>query len=152
MSYVVVARAPIAEIEAVRRRMGWRFRWVSSFGSDFNYDFHVSFTKDELAKGEAYYNYRREAVSLEDLSGRSVFYKDLNGDIFHTYSSFGRGGEDIHAAYRFSTLHPRGVMRRDRTEICTTGSGTMTVTMTSFRIGPGRHLVARRSVRQAFME
>jgi predicted dithiol-disulfide oxidoreductase (DUF899 family) len=108
VSYVVVARAPIAEIEAVRQRMGWRFKWVSSFSSDFNYDFHVSFTKDELAKGEAYYNYQTGAASLEDLSGRSVFYKDANGDIFHTYSSFGRGGEDLHAAYRYLDITPKG--------------------------------------------
>src|SRR5271166_27188 len=108
VTFVVVSRAPLAEIEAVRQRMGWRFKWVSSSGSDFNYDFHVSFKKDELAKGEVYYNYQTGAVSLEDLSGRSVFYKDANGDIFHTYSSFGRGGEDLHAAYRYLDITPKG--------------------------------------------
>jgi predicted dithiol-disulfide oxidoreductase (DUF899 family) len=108
VSYVVVARAPITEIEAVRQRMGWRFRWVSSFGSDFNYDFGVSFTKDQIARGEAFYNYEMGAVAMEDLSGRSVFYKDGNGDVFHTYSSFGRGGEDIHAAYRYLDITPKG--------------------------------------------
>jgi predicted dithiol-disulfide oxidoreductase (DUF899 family) len=108
VSYVAVARAPIAEIEAVKRRMGWRFRWVSSFGSDFNYDFNVSFTKDQLATGRAFYNYTVGPAPLEDLSGRSVFYKDVNGDIFHTYSSFGRGGEDLHAAYRYLDITPKG--------------------------------------------
>jgi predicted dithiol-disulfide oxidoreductase (DUF899 family) len=85
VTYVVVARAPIAEIEAVRQRMGWRFKWVSSFGSDFNYDFQVSFTKENLAEGEAYYNYQKGTASLEDLSGRSVFCRNANGDIYHTY-------------------------------------------------------------------
>lgn len=108
LSYVVVARAPIAEIEAVKKRMGWRFKWVSSYGSDFNYDFHVSFRKQDLARGEAYYNYAMRPVPLEDLSGRSVFYKDAKGDIFHTYSSFGRGGEDILGAYRLLDITPKG--------------------------------------------
>ena len=108
LSYVVVARAPIAEIEAVKKRMGWHFKWVSSYGSDFNYDFHVSFRKEELAKGEVYYNYAMRPVPLEDLSGRSVFYKDAKGDIFHTYSSFGRGGEDILGAYRLLDITPKG--------------------------------------------
>jgi predicted dithiol-disulfide oxidoreductase (DUF899 family) len=108
VSYVAVARAPLADIEAVKRRMGWRFRWVSSFGSDFNYDFHVSFTKDQIARGETFYNYHAGAVPLEDLSGRSVFFKDVNGDIFHTYSSFGRGGEDFHTAYRYLDIVPKG--------------------------------------------
>jgi predicted dithiol-disulfide oxidoreductase (DUF899 family) len=108
VSYVAVARAPIAEIEAVRQRMGWRFRWVSSFGSDFNYDFNVSFTEDQVATGEAMYNYNTGPVPLEDLSGRSVFYRDTNGDIFHTYSSFGRGGEDLHVIYRYLDITPKG--------------------------------------------
>ncbi len=108
VSYVVVARAPYAEIEAVKQRMGWRFKWVSSFGSDFNYDFHVSFMKEQMAKGEAHYNYRKGSVPMEDLSGRSVFYKDSDGSIFHTYSSFGRGGEDMHGAYRLLDITPKG--------------------------------------------
>ena len=69
VSYVAVARAPLTEIEAFKRRMGWRFRWVSSFGSDFNYDFNVSFTPNQIASGEAFYNYRTGPVPLEDLSG-----------------------------------------------------------------------------------
>jgi len=108
VTYVAVARAPLAEIEAVKQRMGWRFKWVSSFGSDFNYDFHVSFTQDEIAKGAAYYNYRIGSVPLEDLSGRSVFYKDANGDVFHTYSSYGRGGDLMLGTYNILDLMPKG--------------------------------------------
>src|SRR3954454_4086151 len=93
VSYAVVSRAPLAKIEAFKQRMGWRVKWVSSYGSDFNYDFHVSFTEQEIAKGEAYYNYEVRNVGIDELSGRSVFYKDAAGDIFHTYSSYGRGGE-----------------------------------------------------------
>jgi predicted dithiol-disulfide oxidoreductase (DUF899 family) len=108
VTYVAVARAPLAEIETVKKRMGWRFAWVSSFASDFNYDFHVSFTKAQIAKGEAFYNYQAGTVPLEELSGRSVFCKDANGEIFHTYSSFGRGGEDVLGAYRYFDLTPKG--------------------------------------------
>src|SRR5437588_12189142 len=83
VSYVVVSRAPLPEIEAFKNRMGWRFKWVSSYRSDFNYDFHVSFKDDEIGKGEAYYNYKTRKVGIDELSGRSVFYKDANGEIFH---------------------------------------------------------------------
>src|ERR1041384_4551221 len=92
VSYVAVARAPINEIEAFKKRMGWHFRWVSSFHSDFNYDFNASFTPEQIANGDAFYNYRAGPVPLEDLSGLSVFYKDKDSAIYHTYSSFGRGG------------------------------------------------------------
>jgi predicted dithiol-disulfide oxidoreductase (DUF899 family) len=108
VTYVAVARAPLAEIETVKKRMGWRFAWVSSLASDFNYDFHVSFTKAQIAKGEAFYNYQAGTVPLEELSGRSVFCKDANSEIFHTYSSFGRGGEDVLGAYRYFDLTPKG--------------------------------------------
>jgi len=108
VSYVAVARAPLVEIEAFKRRMGWHFRWVSSFGSDFNYDFNVSFTPEQLAKGEAFYNYRTGPLPLEDLSGLSVFYKDAGGDIFHTYSSFGRGTEERLGTYAFLDITPKG--------------------------------------------
>jgi predicted dithiol-disulfide oxidoreductase (DUF899 family) len=108
VSYVAVARAPFAEIEAVKRRMGWRFKWVSSYGSPFNYDFNVSFTPEEIAAGRAYYNYREGPVPLEDLSGRSVFYQDENGAIFHTYSSFARGGDLLLGTYNILDLTPKG--------------------------------------------
>jgi predicted dithiol-disulfide oxidoreductase (DUF899 family) len=108
VSYVAVSRAPIAEIEAVRRRMGWRFRWVSSFGSDFNYDFNASFTKEQIANGTAYYNYEFGSAPFEEMSGRSVFFKDASGAVFHTYSSWGRGGEHVLGAYRYLDLTPKG--------------------------------------------
>ena len=111
VTYAVVARAPIKEIEAVRKRMGWRFRWVSSYHSDFNYDFHVSFTREEVASGRALYNYGKApewAAELKDLSGDSVFYKDEAGQIFHTYSTFGRGGEEFLGIYRILDAMPKG--------------------------------------------
>ena len=109
VSFVAVARAPIGEIEAYRKRMGWRFRWVSSFGGDFNYDFHASFTPEQLAAGTAFYNYRIEPqMPLEDLSGFSVFFQDDRGRIFHTYSAFGRGAEEVLTTYMFLDLTPRG--------------------------------------------
>jgi predicted dithiol-disulfide oxidoreductase (DUF899 family) len=87
VTYVAVSRAPLAKIEAFKKRMGWRFKWVSSYGSDFNFDYHVSFTKEEVAQGKVDYNYRLIDASIDELSGISVFYKDKAGDIFHTYSS-----------------------------------------------------------------
>jgi predicted dithiol-disulfide oxidoreductase (DUF899 family) len=94
-----VARAPLDEIEAFKSRMGWQFRWVSSFGSDFNYDFDVSFTPEQIKTGKAFYNYRDGTVPLEDLSGISIFYKNDKGEIFHTYSAFGRGAEEVAGSY-----------------------------------------------------
>jgi hypothetical protein len=104
VSYVAVARAPIGEIEAVRKRNGWIFPWVSSYESDFNYDFNVSFTRDQVASGQALYNFQQApdwAGGLEDLSGDSVFYKDDSGQVLHTYSTFGRGGEQFLGIYGF---------------------------------------------------
>jgi predicted dithiol-disulfide oxidoreductase (DUF899 family) len=109
VSLVVVSRAPIAEIEAFRRRMGWQFRWVSSIGNDFNYDFHVSFTKEEVAREEAFYNFEnRKLQGGEEAPGLSVFYKDANGDIFHTYSAFARGDEEIVSSYMVLDMTPKG--------------------------------------------
>ena len=108
VSYVLVSRAPLAKIEAFRQRMGWRFRWVSSYGSDFNYDFHVSFTPEQVAGGKAYYNYELRDVGIDELSGRSVFYRDEAGDIFHTYSSYARGGELFLGSYAVLDITPKG--------------------------------------------
>jgi predicted dithiol-disulfide oxidoreductase (DUF899 family) len=108
VSYVVVSRAPLPEIEAFKKRMGWRFKWVSSYGSDFNYDFHVSFKPEEIETGEVYYNYEMRKVEIEELSGRSVFYKDANGDVFHTYSSYARGGDLMLGTYNILDLMPKG--------------------------------------------
>jgi predicted dithiol-disulfide oxidoreductase (DUF899 family) len=108
VSYVAVARAPIDEIEAVRKRMDWHFPWVSSYHSDFNYDFHVSFKPDEMAAGTAVYNFKQGNPGMEDLSGDSVFYKDKTGQVFHTYSVFGRGAEMFLGIYPFFEVMPGG--------------------------------------------
>jgi predicted dithiol-disulfide oxidoreductase (DUF899 family) len=108
VSYVAVARAPLSEIEGFKKRMGWHFRWVSSYGSDFNYDFHVSFTPEEVAKGEAYYNYKVQNPGIDELSGNSVFYRNEAGEIFHTYSAFGRGAEEVLGTYMLLDLTPKG--------------------------------------------
>ena len=111
ITYAVVARAPIEEIEVVRKRMGWKFRWVSSYHSDFNYDFNVSFTPEQIASGRALYNFQQApdwAAGLEDLSGDSVFFKDKSGQIFLTYATFGRGGEEFLGAYRILDVMPEG--------------------------------------------
>jgi len=108
VALAVVSRAPLTEIEAFKKRMGWSFKWVSSFGSDFNYDYHVSFTKDELAQGEVYYNYGREKFGGEEAPGLSVFTKDATGDVFHTYSSYARGLDILVGAYNFLDLAPKG--------------------------------------------
>ncbi len=109
VTYIAVARAPLAKLEAYRKQMGWRFKMVSSFGSDFNYDFHVSFTKDELAKGKVYYNFEMtDAPTIEDLPGGSVFYRDADGTIYHTYSDYGRGGEEVLSAYMLLDTTPKG--------------------------------------------
>ena len=108
VSYVAVSRAPFAEIEAFRRRMGWPIRWVSSAGSDFNLDFHVSFDKDAIATRDVYYNYDLRRVGIEELSGRSVFYRNAAGEVFHTYSSYGRGGEEQLGSYACLDITPKG--------------------------------------------
>jgi predicted dithiol-disulfide oxidoreductase (DUF899 family) len=111
VTYAAVARAPIQEIEAVRKRMGWRFPWVSSYHSDFNYDFNVSFRPEQVASGHALYNFQQApewAAGLEDLSGDSVFYKDESGQIFHTYSTYGRGGEQFLGIYGYLDVMPKG--------------------------------------------
>ncbi len=108
VAYVAVARAPIDEIEAIRQRMDWKFRWVSSYGSPFNYDFDVSFTPEEMAAERAFYNFRFGNPGLEDMSGNSVFHKDEAGNIHLTYSSFGRGSEDFLGIYRYFDVVPRG--------------------------------------------
>lgn len=108
VNYVSVARAPIQEIEAFKRRMGWQFEWVSSQNSDFNFDFFVSFTPEQVKKGEVYYNYETKPIPMEELSGLSVFYKDETGQIFHTYSVYARGAEETLSSYMLLDLTPKG--------------------------------------------
>ena len=107
VSLVVVSRAPIAEIEAFKKRMGWKFKWVSSFGSDFNHDYQVSATPDEVASGEVYYNYAMTTFPSEERPGLSAFIKEGN-EIFHTYSSYGRGLDILLGAYNFLDVTPKG--------------------------------------------
>lgn len=111
VTFAVVARAPINEIEALRERMGWKFLWVSSFHSDFNYDFNVSFRPEDVAAGRAQYNFQKApdwTRDVQDLSGRSVFYKNDAGDVFHTYSAYARGGEDVLGIYGILDSTPKG--------------------------------------------
>src|SRR5579863_3153735 len=112
VAFAAISRAPLPKIEAFRQRMGWPIKWVSSYNNDFNYDFHVSFRPDEVAAGTAYYNYRPGARVIDEMSGRSVFYKNEAGEIFHTYSSFARGGELFLNGYSFLDITPKG---RDET-------------------------------------
>ena len=108
VTFVAVSRAPLTEIEAFKKRMGWSFKWVSSSGSDFNYDYHVSFTKEDLAKGEAYYNYRMGKYPGEEWPGASVFCKNEAGEIFHTYSTYSRGLDILIGAYNYLDMTPKG--------------------------------------------
>jgi predicted dithiol-disulfide oxidoreductase (DUF899 family) len=113
VSYVRVSRAPLAKIEAYRERMAWQAKWVSSYRSDFNYDFHVSFTKEQLAQGKVDYNYGL-VDGYDELPGLSVFYKDADGAVFHTYSSYARGNEEAIGAFIYLDVTPKG---RNETEI-----------------------------------
>ncbi len=108
VTLVVVSRAPWPKIEAFQKRMGWRFRWVSSYGSDFNFDYQVSATADEVARGRMYYNFETTDLGVEELPGTSVFCRDEAGGIFHTYSSYARGGDMLLGAYNFLDLTPKG--------------------------------------------
>jgi predicted dithiol-disulfide oxidoreductase (DUF899 family) len=109
VSFVVVSRAPLPQIEAFQRRMGWRFKWVSSFGGDFNQDYQVSATAQEIAGGKVMYNYEFiENFPSEERPGASVFYKNAAGEIFHTYSTYGRGLDILIGTYNFLDLAPKG--------------------------------------------
>src|SRR5262252_1981196 len=107
-AFVVVSRAPFGEIEAYKKRMGWRFKWVSSYGNDFNRDYHVSFTPEELAQGKVVYNYGPSKFPSEEAPGASVFYRDGSGAIFHTYSAYARGLDILIGAYNYLDLVPKG--------------------------------------------
>jgi len=108
LAFAAVARAPLQRIEQVRRRLGWTFPWVSSHGTDFNYDFGVSFRKEDIAAGRALYNYGTPIKSSEDMFGVSVFVRDESGDIFHTYSTYHRGVELLMGALNWLDLVPKG--------------------------------------------
>jgi predicted dithiol-disulfide oxidoreductase (DUF899 family) len=121
VTMIAISRAPSEKLEAFRRRMGWNFKWFSSGNNEFNYDYHVSFTPEEL-KGEVEYNYAKRVQSYwtgsdegsSDLPGVSVFYKDEEGNIYHTYSTYTRGIDTLNTAYNYLDLVPKG---RDEAEL-----------------------------------
>jgi predicted dithiol-disulfide oxidoreductase (DUF899 family) len=107
VTLTVVSRARLSQIEAFKQRMGWRFKWVSSYGNDFNHDYGVSFTSEEMANGN-HYNYDTSGFPSDEAPGISVFYKNETGEILHTYSSYARGPEFLVSAYSFLDLVPKG--------------------------------------------
>jgi len=109
LSFAAISRAPLSQIMPVKKRMGWDFRWVSSNGNDFNYDFGVSFTPEQIKSGSATYNYRPlRSASMTDLHGTSIFAKNDAGDVFHTYSTYSRGDEMVLGAFHWLDLTPKG--------------------------------------------
>jgi len=108
VSFVVISRAPLAKIEAFKRRMGWSFEWVSSSETDFNYDYQASFTPEQIRSGSVFYNYEKAKMDMTDREGVSVFYEDETGAVFHTYSCYARGIDMLNGAYHFLDLVPKG--------------------------------------------
>jgi predicted dithiol-disulfide oxidoreductase (DUF899 family) len=108
VAFVAISRAPLAKIEPFKKRMGWSFKWVSSFQNDFNFDYQASFTPEELQRGAAFYNFAMGNPGMPDREGTSVFYKDGSGAIFHTYSCYARGIDMMNATYHYLDLVPKG--------------------------------------------
>jgi len=108
VTLVAVSRAPLAKIEPFKKRMGWSFKWVSSFLNDFNYDYQVSFTPEDIQRGSVFYNYAKTEMDMRDREGTSVFYKDEWGSVFHTYSCYARGIDMLNTAYHYLDLVPQG--------------------------------------------
>jgi len=115
LAFAAISRAPLERIEQVRRRLGWSFPWVSSHGTDFNYDYGVSFKKEDIAAGRALYNYGTPIKNSEDMHGTSIFAKDESGDVFHTYSTYHRGDELLMGAFNWLDLAPKGRNEAGRT-------------------------------------
>jgi predicted dithiol-disulfide oxidoreductase (DUF899 family) len=108
VAFAAISQAPWREFAPFKERMGWAFNWVSSHGSDFNRDYHVSFTADELAQGKVYYNYAMREFPMEEAPGISVFARAKNGDVYHTYSTYGRGLDLLVGTYNLLDLVPQG--------------------------------------------
>lgn len=109
VTFVAVSRAPLAKIDAFKKRMGWDFKWVSSQGSDYNYDYQASFKPEDIKSGKAVFNYQPvKEPGFRDREGVSVFYNDDSGTVFHTYSTYGRGIDMLNAAYHYIDLVPKG--------------------------------------------
>jgi len=108
VTMVVVSRAPFAKLEEYRRRMGWNFKWLSSGSSEFNFDYYVSFTPEEMAARCVFYNYVWQEPKAREREGHSIFYKDESGAIFHTYSCYDRGNDKLNVHYHYLDLVPKG--------------------------------------------
>lgn len=108
VTMIAASRSPYRKLAAYQKRMGWTFKWVSSFESDFNFDYHVSFSPEELANQEAFYNYTVQAPGISEREGVSVFYKDPAGRVFHTYSAYARGIDMFSVDYQYLDLVPKG--------------------------------------------
>ena len=108
VTFTAVSRAPLAKINAYKNRMGWSFPWVSSYERDFSFDYHASFTPEEIAEEKAYYNYEVRPSTMSDDVAISVFHNDEQGDVFHTYSCYSRGIDMLNCAYHYLDLVPKG--------------------------------------------
>ena len=108
VAMIAISKAPYNKIAAYKKRMVWDFKWVSSFDTDFNFDYHVSFTQEELTKKKAFYNFISQDPSASEREGLSVFYKDPSGKIFHTYSAYERGIDILNNTYNYLDLVPKG--------------------------------------------
>ena len=105
---IAVSHAPYDKILQYQKRMGWDFKWVSSRDTDFNFDYHVSFTQEEVDKKQAFYNFKLQDSFDSEREGVSVFYKDKTGKVFHTYSTYARGIDMLNTAYNYLDLTPKG--------------------------------------------
>lgn len=108
VTFAAISRAPLSKLQAFAGRLGWSFKWLSSEGSDFNYDYNVSFRPQDRAGGKAVYNYAPLAMDMSDLPGVSVFYKDADGEIYRTYSTYSRGIDMLNTAYNYLDIMPKG--------------------------------------------
>jgi predicted dithiol-disulfide oxidoreductase (DUF899 family) len=108
VTMIAVSKAPYSKIGEYKKRMGWNFKWVSSYDNDFNFDYHVSFTPEELSEKKAFYNYSLQDTHSPEREGVSVFYKDTAGHVFHTYSAYARGIDVLNVAYHYLDLVPKG--------------------------------------------
>jgi predicted dithiol-disulfide oxidoreductase (DUF899 family) len=114
VTMLAISKAPFANIEAFKKRMGWRFKWLSSLDSSFNHDYHVSFTPEDVVNGEIYSNYAWRKTFSSELPGISVFYRDRSDNVFHTYSCYQRGLDMMNAAYHYLDLVPNGRNEADQ--------------------------------------
>ena len=113
---IAVSRAPYRDLEAYQKRMGWSFKWVSSNGSDFNFDYGVSFTDEDVEQKKAFYNYRGGDPLVEEREGASAFLKDDDGTVYHTYSTYARGIDMMNVAYQYLDIAPKGRDEGDRSQ------------------------------------